>query len=176
MDPVFAYLLRTLLALVFLSAAAHKLRAPRHFLGVLRAYDIAPDRLAPALAIVLVAAELFAGAGLLVPAAANVALVVAIVLLACYGAGIAINLLRGRRDVDCGCGAPSTRQRLSPSLVARNVALALAGLVALAPVTPRPLAALDVFTIAAGAAALYALYAAADLLIAYIPRTRALFR
>ena len=43
-------------------------------------------------------------------------------LLAGYGLAIAINLARGRRYIDCGCG--DTRQLLSPWLLVRNGLLA----------------------------------------------------
>ena len=46
MDPVLAYAFRGLLALIFLTAAAHKLRAPREFAGTIRAYELVPSRAA----------------------------------------------------------------------------------------------------------------------------------
>ena len=121
MDPVLAHVCRGVLALVFLSAAAHKLRAPRDFVATLRGYGLVPGALAPAVAALLVGAELAIGAGLLAPATQRAAALGATALLALYGASIAVNLLRGRRDIDCGCGGPAARQPLSGWLVLRNV-------------------------------------------------------
>ena len=44
-------------------------------------------------------------------------------LLVLYSAAIAINLLRGRRDIECGCGGAATHVPLSGWLLARNAAL-----------------------------------------------------
>ena len=141
MDPALAHVCRGVLALVFLSAAAHKLRAPRDFLATTRGYGLVPTSLAPAVAVLLVGAELGAGAGLLAPATQRAAALAATALLGLYGAGIAINLLRGRRDIDCGCGGPAARQPLSAWLVLRNVGLAALGIAALLPSSGRPLGA-----------------------------------
>lgn len=174
MDPVLAHVCRGVLALVFLSAAAHKLRAPRDFLATLRGYGLVPNGLAPAVAGLLVGAELAAGAGLLAPATQRMAALAATALLALYGAGIAINLLRGRSDIDCGCGGPAARQPLSAWLVLRNAVLAALAIATLVPSSGRPLELLDAFTIAAAVAVLYLQYLGSNLLLAYLPRTRAL--
>jgi hypothetical protein len=50
----------------------------------------------------------------------------AIVLLSVFAAAMAINLKRGRSEIDCGCGHSFLKQNLSWLLVGRN-----AGLVAL---------------------------------------------
>lgn len=174
MDPVIAHVCRGVLALVFLFAAAHKLRAPRDFLATLRGYGLVPESIAPALAVLVAGAELFAGAGLLVPATQRAGALAAIGLLGVYGASIAINLGRGRRDIDCGCGGPSARQPLSGWLVLRNACLAALGIAALLPSSGRPLELLDGFTIAAAVGVLYLQYLASNLLLASAPRTRAL--
>jgi len=173
-DPVVGHVCRGVLALVFLSAVAHKLRAPRDFLATLRGYGLVPDFAAPAAAVLLVGAELAVGAGLLAPATQRAAALGALALLGLYCASIAINLLRGRREIDCGCGGPGARQPLSAWLVLRNGCLALAALAALVPSSGRPLEALDWFTIATAAAVLYVQYLSSNLLLAYRPRTRAL--
>jgi hypothetical protein len=174
MDPVPAHVIRVLLALVFLVACVHKLVAPRAFVDALRGYALVPDSLAPWLAIPIVVAELCAGVGLLVPKLWHEATAAALALLVLYAAAMSVNLLRGRRDIDCGCAGGAARQTLSGWLVVRNLLLAAALGATLAPASERPLGPFDFFTIAAGAAALYALYAASNLLIAYAPRTKAL--
>jgi len=44
-------------------------------------------------------------------------------LLVLYSSAIAINLVRGRRDIECGCGGAATHVPLSGWLLARNAAL-----------------------------------------------------
>jgi hypothetical protein len=46
-------------------------------------------------------------------------------LLILFAAAMAINIGRGRRNIDCGCFQSALRQNLSLTLVARNLGLAL---------------------------------------------------
>jgi hypothetical protein len=61
-----------------------------------------------------------------------------IVLLALFAAAMAINLRRGRAQIDCGCGQSFLKQTLRWTLVARNgalVALLLPSLTVTDPLT-----------------------------------------
>jgi hypothetical protein len=49
----------------------------------------------------------------------------AALLLIVFAAAMAINILRGRRHIDCGCFQSALKQTLSWTLVARNAGLAL---------------------------------------------------
>jgi hypothetical protein len=98
--------------------------------------------------------------------------VAAIALLALYSAAIALNLARGRRDIDCGCLGPGHRQPLSEWLVARNAAAAIAAATLLAPVDGRPWSWLDALSVSACAACLALLWAAANRLLETWPRVR----
>ena len=174
MDPVLVQVVRGLIALVFVMACVHKVRAPREFLETVRGYGLVPRTLAAWVAVPLLAGELAIACGVLLPALQAQATALAIVLLVIYAASISINLARGRRYIDCGCSGPAARQPLSAWLVLRNLALAGAALATFVPESPRALGALDLFTIVAGVVGLYTLYAAANLLLAYGPRTKAL--
>jgi len=48
----------------------------------------------------------------------------AIALLSVFAAAMAINLKRGRSEIDCGCGHSLLKQNLSWVLVSRNAGLA----------------------------------------------------
>lgn len=132
MDPLISLAIRCALAAVFAVAAAHKLRDRRYFDGIVLDYRLLPPRLALCVARLLPGLELAVVAGLIVgwtsaaPAAAA--------LLLGYAAAITVNLARGRREIDCGCGGPP--QRLSGWLVGRNVIMAAAALVLLLPQKP----------------------------------------
>jgi hypothetical protein len=173
-DPVPAHVVRGLVALVLLVACAHKLTAPRDYVATVRGYALVPDALASWVAAPIALAELCAGIGLLVADLQRNATLLAVALLVVYASAISINLLRGRRDIDCGCAGPGGRQALSGWLVLRNLLLAVALVATLAPVQTRALGPVDLLTITLGAGALYALYASSNLLLAYAPRTNAL--
>lgn len=119
---------RTLIALVLLTAGVAKLREPGAFLGAVHGYRLLPDALVAPFARVLPWIEL--GLGLLVPtglAAAPVAIATAGLFL-CFAAAMMLNLLRGRRDIDCGCFLGRPAQRLTYGHAGRTLALAAAAL------------------------------------------------
>lgn len=169
MDPVLDSTLRTALALLFVVAAAHKLRDLGRFRTTLADYRVLPAPLAAPAAALVVAVELGVAAALAVPAGRAMGLAGAAVLLVVYAAAVTVNLVRGRRHIDCGCAGPAARRPISGWLVVRNAVVALAALAGLAPVVPRPLVWVDALTVAGATAALAALYAAADRMIALAP-------
>lgn len=174
-DPVVTQALAAGLAAIFLLGALSKLREPLLFEAQLAGYALLPAPLLRPAAGLLMLWEAAAGATLL--AAPAWALAPVLALLAVVTGAVAINLLRGHREIDCGCGGlAGTEQPLSWSLVARNAVLALAACGAVPAASTRPLAALDIATTAAAALGLLALYAAANQLMANAPHLAALRR
>jgi hypothetical protein len=165
-DPVWSLALRAGLTLLLASAALAKLRNLRDFSTAVAGYRLLPAALAPAVALGFVATETALALGLWLPPLHSAAAFGVAALLSLYGLAIAINLARGRRDIDCGCGGPGARQSLSEALVLRNALLVGAALAAALPVAPRALAWLDVWTLAAGVGSAALLYTAANLLLA----------
>lgn len=150
------------LALVFLVGAWTKLADRADFALALEAYDLVPERLVPAAAVALPIAELLAG--LLLPWSATraIGLVLGAIVLVGVTAGVAINLLRGRTIIDCGCGGLSGRQPISWLLVIRNIGLMLVlAVVALGPGLP-----LDLTGVIGGGVAFLLLYSALDRILA----------
>ena len=163
-DPVWSLALRAGLALLLASAAVAKLRDLRGFVAAVAGYRLLPAALAAPAAAGFVAGELLLAVCLwLTPLRAASALGAAL-LLSLYGIAIAINLARGRRDIDCGCGGPLAKQSLSEALVLRNALLAGAALAAALPVAPRALGWLDLWTLAAAVTSMAILYAASNAL------------
>jgi len=169
MDPVIDVTLRMALALLFFVAAGHKLQDLGRFGATLAEYRLLPARLVPLAAALVVAVEVAAAGALLVPGARAAGLLSAATLLVVYGAAVAINLARGRRHIDCGCAGPAGRRPISGALVARNAALATLALAGLVPVRPRALLWVDGLTVVGASAALAAVYASLERVIAYAP-------
>ena len=162
-DPIAAWLARLALAGMFAGAALHKWRDLGAFTGALAAHRLVPDAASGVLARAFAACETAVAALLLVPATAPRAACAAAALLALYSGAIAINLARGRREIDCGC---STRpQPLSGGLLVRNAALAAAAIPAALPASGRALVWVDALSAAAGLAALALLWLAAQTLV-----------
>jgi len=112
-----------LLSYLFIVAGWQKISSIDHFRQVLIDYRIAPESWSPLLARGLPMLELGAGLALLVPPMRDPALVVLIALLTIYSAAIALNLVRGRSGIDCGCSGPGQQQPLSAWLIVRNAVL-----------------------------------------------------
>ncbi len=156
-DSAFHLSIRWVLAVVFLVGFFHKVTAPASFLATLRAYRLLPDALSLVVAYGLIAAELVTACGLLMNSVLGS--ISAAALLTLYALAILVNLLQGRRDIDCGCAGPYVRQTLSGWLVVRNIGLIAAALLTLLPAGEvRALGALDWFTSFAAAAVFGLIY------------------
>ncbi len=159
-DPIAAWVARLVLAGVFAAAALHKWRDLRGFSEAVAAHRLVPSALVPAIACAFAACETAVALGLLWPASAVGASAAAASLLALYSGAIAINLARGRREIDCGCSAHP--QPLSHGLLLRNALLAAVALPAALPVSSRELVWIDALSVAACAAALSFVWIAAQ--------------
>ena len=174
LDPTVGMLISGCLALLFVSAALHKLRGLAGFTEVLRAYRVLPAALAGCAPLVPLA-ELAVAVGLLTPATRSGAALGGAGLLLAYAAAIGVNLGRGRYQLACGCGGPDEARPITPWMVARNVLLALLLAMTLLPWQVRPLVPTDILTIGAGAAVAALLYICLDRLLGRVaPWTRAL--
>jgi uncharacterized membrane protein YphA (DoxX/SURF4 family) len=121
----FALAIRTLISLVFLTAALGKFRHWVAFRGVVANYRVLPETLVAPFAYLIPAAELLLGAALLLGIGFPEAQLSAAALLLLFALAMGINVRRGRRHIDCGCFQSALKQPLSWTLVMRNVVLAL---------------------------------------------------
>lgn len=156
------------LAAVFALALPGKLRDFAAFAATVANYRIVPAGASPAVAAAVVAGELAVVAGLVLPASRAAAAGLAMVLLVIFTVAIAVNLLRGRRTIDCGCFRSLIRERLGWSHVARNLLLVAAAL-QVATIAPNPAGALDL-ALGSAAAATFVLLFLAGAQLAFDPR------
>ncbi len=96
-----AWSVRLAVAAIFLEAAQHALTDRALFAAAVGAYRVLPEKLAGAASLALPVLQLLAAFALM-----------------------AVNLRRGRRDIDCGCGGGAV-QKISLALVLRNLLLCL---------------------------------------------------
>ena len=132
-DPVLLYAASAALACVLLLGAVEKLKDMAGFAAVVSAYRLLPASWSHAFAWGYALAEALAGTLLLVPSRQAAGAELALLVLAAATMALVLNLLRGHRDIDCGCGGPASigpgrsaqRAGLSWWLVLRNALLAL---------------------------------------------------
>lgn len=110
---------------VLAGATWHKLFEPTQFRATIAEYRIMPPAIAPLAARAIVFAEGLVAAALLVSPWPGIAGLAAAALLLVYTAAIGVNLVRGRIDLECGCG-------FEPSTISLGKVVANLGLVALA--------------------------------------------
>ncbi|MBK6632778.1 MAG: methylamine utilization protein MauE [Betaproteobacteria bacterium] len=170
LDPTLPYMCAATLAIIFIGGAWQKLSDRDAFAMAVEQYRLVPESWTGAIAWGLPLSELMAGGLMLVTAARTWGVLLVLVLLLAVTAAVAVNLLRGRSHIDCGCGGPEGGQHLSWGLVVRNLLLAVMALAAVAAESSRKLVWLDGLTVAAGTLGLYGLYAAANQLMANHPR------
>ncbi|HMA52551.1 MAG TPA: MauE/DoxX family redox-associated membrane protein [Magnetospirillaceae bacterium] len=122
----FSFAIRALVGLIFLAAAWGKLRHRLEFQGVVANYKLLPDALVAPFALILPPLEAVVGALLPTGFFSPWAELTAAGLLAVFAAAMALNIRRGRTDIDCGCFQSALKQTLGWTLVARNAVLVLA--------------------------------------------------
>lgn len=164
-EPLLTWALRAFLALLFATTALSKLQNLEEFYGVVRNFRVIPDGASRVVAFVLPIVELAVAAGLLIRPLTIPAAITGAAMLIGFGVVIAINVIRGRTSIDCGCMRQGMKQPISWVLVLRNAVLALSalGIVQLLPVA-NVAGPADLFVgLAAGAIAMM-LYFSASLL------------
>ena len=173
-DPVAIYAARAGIALLFALAAWSKVRNLSVFRATLADYELVPKVVLKPVALTVVGVEIFIVIGACWPGFASTAMAVALVLLLTYAAAIAINLIRGRTDIDCGCTGPAVRQSLSSWLLVRNTVLASIASVGFNAPDGREISFPDYVMVILVVGAATVLYAAANQLMANAPRLDAL--
>lgn len=165
LDPAVGSLIVACFATLFATAGLHKLRDLPRFDEVFTAYALVPRigrlRTAPLVPLLELAVTL----GLLGGVSRGYAAVAGAALLSAYAGAIAVNLRRGRHDLDCGCGGPNGARKIAPWMVWRNFALAAILTSILLPWSARPLTATDALTIGCGLVAASLLYLCLDRLL-----------
>ena len=173
-DPVFSLIVSYAAAAVLLHGAWHKWQERELFAAALQNYALIPEVAVPSASNLLIASEATIGFLLCIPMAKPIAQGAGFLLLLVVSAAVAVNLLRGRTEISCGCGGGSGDQQISWGLILRNsLFVLLLGLAAL-PTVARTLISIDYLIVGLGVAMLAGLYAAASQLLTNGPRLEAL--
>ena len=168
-DPLLPRTIAAGFALLLVAAAWHKLRSRAAFATVLADYRLLPAAAIPVAAVAVPVFEAALATDWLRAGSLRAAALATAALLAVYALAIAVNLLRGRAHIGCGCGfgtRAGASESLSWGLVARNLVLIVLALLPLLPAAQRPLGALDWLTLAAALLVAALLYLGAAQLLA----------
>lgn len=122
-DPVIPITCSLILSYVFVVASFHKCQNIAGFKQTLSDYQVVPDSLLSLFVYSIPAVEMITGIALLIPISSGLAATSASALLCIYIFAIGINLFKGRRTIDCGCGGTEQKQNISEWLLLRNCLL-----------------------------------------------------
>jgi len=170
MDPLITISVTICMSLLFGAAAVQKMRLPQAFRSAVADYRIIPAKYSGLVSKSVIMAEMVAALLVLIAPARHAGLILMAGLLLLYATAIGVNLYRGRRDLDCGCGGQASSHKISGWLVLRNLLLLGLVLLALAPSAPRPLNWLDLLTVTFGIPVASGLYLGVNQLLAQAPR------
>jgi len=165
LDPVIDIAFRGAFAALLLSAAWHKLRDLIAFWQAVSGYKLLPQAFEKPVSRIIPFAEIVIALSLLLWSASVVPVLAALSLWIVYGGAIAINLLRGREELDCGCGGIGADQKIHWGLVVRNGALAATTGFLLLPAAGRVLGWFDYATAGFAILILLLIYATAEHLL-----------
>jgi len=167
-DAIVVYSLVAGLAVILLLGALDKWRNLAAFEQAVAGYQLLPSAAVQPFAWLFAALETLAAFTLLLPVSRSWGAALTLTVLLLASGGVAINLARGLRNVDCGCGGLGhSAQGLSGWLLLRNALLALAAILVWVgiPTDARTLEWLDGITFAGSTLALLGLYCTANVLI-----------
>jgi len=174
-DAIVVYSLVAGLVVILLLGALDKWCNLAAFEQAVSGYQLLSETLVKPFALCFVAAESLAALALLWPAYRPFGAALALAVVGAASGGIGLNLARGRRDVDCGCGGLGhSAHGLSGWLLLRNALLLLAALLVLAGMpTGRVLTWFDGVTFVGTTLAILGLYFTANMLIDFDIRLHA---
>lgn len=124
MSAIVAVAARTIAGLILLVAGLSKVIAVRRSVKAVHAYRLLPEIIVPVVGRALPWAEVIVGVAIVTGMLLPWSTLAALGLYVLFGAAIAINLMRGRRNIDCGCFGSTHRERLTWWLAVRNGLLA----------------------------------------------------
>lgn len=128
MTPYFIAALRLLLALIFIVAGIGKSRKLDLFSRQVAAYKVLPSFLVRPVAYFLPWLELILGFLLLFGWHTKIAAALTGFMYAVFTAALSVNLVRGRKDLDCGCFGSQQKHKITRWLVVRDICLMLAAI------------------------------------------------
>ena len=125
-NKYFLFLLRVLLAFVFVFAAIEKIAAPESFAVSISNYKLLPTELINIPAVIIPWIELISGLLLLFGISVKENSAIITFLLNIFTIGILISLFRGL-NIDCGCFGTIYGERIGLLKVSENILLIISG-------------------------------------------------
>lgn len=127
--PYFLVIVRCFLSFLFLISSISKIREPHSFVKTVAAYRLLPEMVIRPFAFSLPWIELILGMVLLLGWETRLAAGATGVLYFLFSIALLINLLRGQKNLGCGCFGAKSNHKITSWLVFRDIGLMLAAVV-----------------------------------------------
>ncbi len=124
-NPHFILIARTILGFVLVAASIVKISNQRKFIQIVRSYELLPKRAAGLVGRILAVSELVVGSTLLLGFLQPWPALAATGLFSLFCGAVSINLLRGRREIACGCFELNQEKHLTWNIALRNAAFSI---------------------------------------------------
>lgn len=167
LDPFVTLTAQFFLALLLFAAGVHKGADLSRLVAAISAYRMLPAHFERSVAWLVIATELTIGAALLVPSTREAAASAAAGVFAAYLVVVGLSLVRGHRNVDCGCSFHGRVAPLSGAHLVRNGVLVMLAVLASMPDSGRIVVWLDGVQITAAVLCLALIYLSLDSLLAH---------
>jgi uncharacterized membrane protein YphA (DoxX/SURF4 family) len=121
--PYAIIMFRLALSALFIMSSIPKIKDKAYFTGVVSNYRILPSVVAKLFGVIFPYLELLIGLLLLLGLFTNEVLLISYLCILVFTVAMLINLLRGRKQIDCGCFGPKLSQKIGPIGILRNIIL-----------------------------------------------------
>ncbi|MFJ8516171.1 MauE/DoxX family redox-associated membrane protein [Lysinibacillus xylanilyticus] len=128
---IYILVIRNIFALIFLTSSISKIKNYEDHVFSIIEYKIIPTKYVRKYAVIDITLEILLGLAFLIGMYIKYAFVGSTLILAIYTIVISINVIKGRTDIDCGCGGIVGAHKLSWMLVYRNLILIIVLVVSL---------------------------------------------
>lgn len=121
MQDIIIQIISNLFGYVFLISSISKLADIESHYAVIYSYEILPKNWTRSFTWIDSTSELLIGISLIIGFFVKITSFLFILLLGAYTLAITINLLKGRTEINCGCGGLVGNHKLSGKLLIRNI-------------------------------------------------------
>lgn len=135
------FMMKIGLATLFISTGIDKIKKFSIHQLIIKEYRIIPENQIRLFTIIEIFAEIFISICLFIGLFHTFTLICAALLFLVYSVAILVNLLRGRKEISCGCGGVLGNHKLSWMLVVRNLCIGAVSVILL--MYPLSLGSLD---------------------------------
>ncbi len=164
MDSLLLLTIQLFIGSLLLLGGIHKAMDQKRFQTAVDAYLLVPPSYTKLISVLLLSGEVISGIGLLL-SSEKFWMVMAVLVFTLYLFVVAYSLVRGQKNVDCGCSLFHRQTSLSVWHLARNIVLLGATLMLLLPEVERTLGVLDFLQSIIAVLGLGLLYLSVDMLL-----------